>query len=338
MCSLPQNLAVCDEVLLGQPEREDAGGGGLGMPVSSEQARQELERFLQDSRTRKRLERFLDRAFPRLRDFSADPEDVLQDALKEVVEVLQASGDKSRRLRQRRDRLVSQLDWYLQHGWSWPEAWRIYLQRLLRWRAIDRLRGVELEYFNSLSESTSSASRTLGELRDSAAASPSSALEEGERRWRQVRLLSDIFRDFVAWCEQDGQGLKKEVYERRLRGQNAKTIAHALHLQRNHVDQLIKRVRDWIRNEIEKRDVHHSIFITLAGPVGGRAPATKAGAGRFANFADVLDFVVHEMGALCPSETRLWHYHSDPENPAFHDVHYHVREAKCCICLAELER
>lgn len=306
------------------------------MPVSWEQVREEFERFSQDTRARKRLERFLDKAFPRLRDFSADPEDVLQDVLKEVNEVLQACGGQSSRLLQRRDKLVSQLDWYLQRGRSWPEAWLIYLQRLLRWRAIDRLRGVELEYFNSLTENTPNASRTLGELRDPAAPPPSLALEEGERRWRQVRLLSDIFRDFVAWCEQDGQGLKKEVYERRVRGQDPKTIAHALHLQRNHVDQLIKRVRDWISNEIAKRDVHHSVFITLAGPAAGRSPPAKAGTGRFANFADVLDFVVQEMGALCPSEGRLWEYQSTPENPALHDVHYHVREAQCSICLAEL--
>lgn len=53
-------------------------------------------------------------------------------------------------------------------------------------------------------------------------------------------------------------------------------------------------------------------------------------------FADVVRWVVEELGALCPSPQRLAAYLADPQAPEYRDVRYHVEEARCPLCRAEL--
>jgi len=56
-----------------------------------------------------------------------------------------------------------------------------------------------------------------------------------------------------------------------------------------------------------------------------------------ASFADVVRWVIDELGALCPSPERLTAYAANPQAAEYHDVRYHVEEACCPICRAELE-
>lgn len=57
----------------------------------------------------------------------------------------------------------------------------------------------------------------------------------------------------------------------------------------------------------------------------------------FDSFAAVVRWVIEELGALCPSAERLAAYRADPHQTEFHDVRYHVEEAGCPLCRAELE-
>ena len=59
---------------------------------------------------------------------------------------------------------------------------------------------------------------------------------------------------------------------------------------------------------------------------------------RLQTFGDVVRWVVQELGALCPSQQRLLSWHHHPEDPSLQDVRYHVLEARCPICQAELQR
>jgi len=53
------------------------------------------------------------------------------------------------------------------------------------------------------------------------------------------------------------------------------------------------------------------------------------------SFADVVRWVVEELGALCPSPQRLDAYHARPQAAEYRDVRYHLEEARCPICRAE---
>lgn len=55
------------------------------------------------------------------------------------------------------------------------------------------------------------------------------------------------------------------------------------------------------------------------------------------SFGDVVRWVIDELGALCPSAARLAAYRVNPHAPEHHDVRYHVEEAGCRICRAELQ-
>ncbi len=55
------------------------------------------------------------------------------------------------------------------------------------------------------------------------------------------------------------------------------------------------------------------------------------------SFAEVVRWVIEELGALCPTAQRLAAYHAHPQAPEYHDVRYHVEEAGCPICRAELQ-
>ncbi len=302
--------------------------------MSVTEARNHFESLFAIERNLTRLQAYLRKAFPNLKE---RVQDVVQEVLCEVLGVLRSSTEPAGHSFEKIQTLLNRMDYYRRQGLSWEETWMRYMRRLLRWRAIDLLRAREFSCFESLTSQTPEDSSATQLEPQAEIADPSIILGEEERRQRQVRLLSDIFREFVSWCESTAQGaLKKEVYERRLRDQKPDMIARVLGLERNHVDQLIKRARDWIRERIERRDVHRSVFLTLHRQA--RNSLSLPETTRFPNFAEVLRFVINEMGALCPSEARLWQYRANPSHPGYHDVHYHVREAACRLCNADLEQ
>ena len=55
------------------------------------------------------------------------------------------------------------------------------------------------------------------------------------------------------------------------------------------------------------------------------------------SFDDVVRWVIDELGAMCPSPERLHAYRRTPDAPAFRDVRYHVEEAGCRLCRADLQ-
>jgi DNA-directed RNA polymerase specialized sigma24 family protein len=231
------------------------------------------------------------------------------------------------------------LNYYLNDlGKDWPAAWGNYLRSLAKWRSIDQLRRqVELPGLLQLAnDSSSDLAQTLQNFPDSDAP-PDVIVQEAERRQRQARLLSEILKGFVIWCEEvPTRSQTKEVYERRLRGQSPNEIAEAMQITRNHVDVIVKRARDRIDGQIRQRDPRKSVFMTLLlGQPMAKRPAVSPGS-RFSRFEDVLHFVISEMGALCPSEERLWQYVRDKTRPEFSDIRYHVQV--CRICQVELSR
>ncbi len=58
---------------------------------------------------------------------------------------------------------------------------------------------------------------------------------------------------------------------------------------------------------------------------------------QLSSFAEVVRWVIEELGALCPSPERLAAYHAHPHAAEYRDVRYHVEEAGCPICRAERE-
>ncbi len=272
---------------------------------------------------------FLVRAFPRL---AADAEDIFHEALLEAL-------DKARR-----------------EGFVPSAGWPAWLRWCCRNRAVDRLRGEERRVFQELSEPAGT-SGAAGLAPADDAPGPATQAAEKERRGRQGLLLSHILADFCRWCESRPDGYRlKTIYERRVRGEAPAHIAQALGIPRNTVDQAVKRARDWIVQRIAQADVDGTVFITLragARPAGqppspAEPPDRPAPAGHGAglapgpppsptgpgpqNLADVVRWVVEELGALCPSQERLQAYRASPQDPAFEDVRYHLEIARCRIC------
>jgi hypothetical protein len=55
------------------------------------------------------------------------------------------------------------------------------------------------------------------------------------------------------------------------------------------------------------------------------------------SFAEVVCWVIEELGAICPSRDRLLQFARQQGAQEFADVHYHVMIANCGLCRAELE-
>lgn len=194
---------------------------------------EELDTVFAECREELRIS--LRRKFPRLDDSAVD--DIVQAAYVETAE-------------RRR------------HGFQPDSNWLAYLRWLVARRAVDRLRERERELLRHWSEASSMpadpaviAARGLP---------PDSALAEGERRVRQGLTLSDVLQEFCRHHEsRSGAQTQKQVYERALRGQMPKEIADAMGLDRNNVDQHLKRAREWILNRIQAADVDRTVFLTL---------------------------------------------------------------------------
>ena len=166
--------------------------------------------------------------------------------------------------------------------------------------------------------------------------SPSAIVAEIERRDRQTLLLSDILREYVARCEQKQMQTQKEIYERRLRGQEPTQIASEMGVSEDNVYQHLKRARDWIMERIQQADVARSVFQTFLRP-RRETPVTSGLPDHVPrNFHEVLQRVVHEAGVLCPSDGRLMLYLASPSEVELRDVRYHVEDAGCPLCAAQM--
>ncbi len=64
----------------------------------------------------------------------------------------------------------------------------------------------------------------------------------------------------------------------------------------------------------------------------------KASVPQFQSFAEVVRWVIQELGGLCPSQERLLQWKAEPQREDLRDVRFHVQEARCQICLAVLEQ
>lgn len=276
---------------------------------------------------------FLVRAFPRL---AAEAEDIFHEVFVEAL-------DKAQR-----------------EGFVPSAGWPAWFRWCCRNRAVDRRRSEERQIFQNLSEPTSTTGAAGMPPADDAPG-PATQAAEKERRGRQGLLLSHILADFCRWCESRPEGSRlKAIYERRLRGESPAHIATALGIPRNTVDQAVKRARDWIFQRICQADVEGTVFVTLR--VGPRpASGTPAAADKPAppphartvdlpagpppprhspapqNLAEVVRWVVEELGAVCPGPERLHAYRATPNNPELEDVRYHLETACCRICQAHAE-
>lgn len=82
------------------------------------------------------------------------------------------------------------------------QALRPQLRKLIRWRAVDVLRTVERRALEELEGgSTSDSEGFCADPVDHRQLSPSALYDEKARRREQALLLSDVLREFTAWCE-----------------------------------------------------------------------------------------------------------------------------------------
>ena len=157
-------------------------------------------------------------------------------------------------------------------------------------------------------------------------------MEQLQRAPYQTLLLSDILREYVCRCEEKKMQTQKEIYERRLRGQEPAQIAAQMGVSEDNVYQHLKRARDWVLDRIQQADVSRSVFQTFLRP--RRETRVTSGLPDHVphNFSEVLHRVVHEAGAVCPSDGRLSLYLASPDEAELHDVRYHVEESGCPLC------
>ena len=213
-----------------------------------------------------------------------------------------------------------------------PEhGWKTYLTRAAINAAIARLRELERNWFQSLAVG---ADESAPPAIASAMLNSSAIADEADRRGRQTLLLSDILREYVARCEQKQMQTQKEIYERSLRGQEPTRIAADMGVSEDSVYQAKKRARDWVMDRIQQADVDRTVFQTFLRPHRDIPAATHLPDHVPKNFHEVLQRVVDEAGALCPSDGRLSLYHASPDDAELRDVRYHVATAGCPLCTA----
>lgn len=158
---------------------------------------------------------------------------------------------------------------------------------------------------------------------------------EVNRRGRQQLLLSDMLQEYVQRCELNHWQTEREVYERRLHGQDAKVIMAAMGITRANFDKKLQLARDWIKQRMRQADVDRSVFQTFLRPtrdVPQLPDSVPADVPR--NFHEVLMRVVNEFGALCPSDERLARFEQQPQAAEFRDLRYHIAELPCPVCQA----
>lgn len=159
---------------------------------------------------------------------------------------------------------------------------------------------------------------------------------EVERRGRQQLLLSDILQEYALRCEQQNMQTQREIYERRLRGQDAKLIMASMGVARNNIDKHLERAREWINDRMQQADVEKSVFQTVLRGQNRDIPQLPNSVPTDVprNGHEVLMRVVNEFGALCPSDERLTQFEQEPQAVEFSDLRYHIQEVPCPLCQA----
>lgn len=150
------------------------------------------------------------------------------------------------------------------HDWLW---WLLRQRLKDRQRELDeRLREREFSWLESLAASSEcGVTPDDGELpRRKPAATPAIQAEQAQYRGRQLKLLSDVFREFCREHETTPAGRKrKEIFERGLRGQKRSEIVARMGVPRGTVDRYMGEAYDWIYDRALQADVNRSVFLTL---------------------------------------------------------------------------
>ena len=299
------------------------------------------------------LQDWLVRSFPRLRD---DAEDILQSAYLELMQRARRQGTSPhtnweaalRRLA--RQRAIDRL-------------------RSLEYRIFRQMTGSANEEGETGEDMPQEAENIQARMPP-----PVAEVTTRERRTRQGLLLSNVLEEFCSWCESAPNRLViREAYERSLRGQKPAEIAEAMGLPAAQVHSLLHQAREWVYERVKKHDVNRSVFLTLhrrkkedrpaetsnvarqqfCSPgwglkdqfPGGKSLSEPAMAGEnradpplpaFSTLADVVHWVIEELGAMCPSPSRLQAFAERPDAPEFRDVRFHVTVAQCKLCQAEV--
>ncbi len=186
----------------------------------------------------------------------------------------------------------------------------------------------------------------LDEVEDKKALPPDEEAIRQERRDRKKRMFGDVLREFVRYCETTKAEVEeklarrrmKEVYERFLRGEDPKSIAGSMGIDRNYVDQLKKRARDWVFEAVSTSDENESVFVSLFKALEVRPRRPREAEIRY--IGEFVRWLVREGGAMCPTRLRLAQYvasEAERREGIFDDVRYHVQTANCPVCQLEID-
>ena len=159
-------------------------------------------------------------------------------------------------------------------------------------------------------------------------------------------MFGDVLREFVRYCETTKAEVEeklarrrmKEVYERFLRGEDPKSIAGSMGIDRNYVDQLKKRARDWVFEAVSTSDENESVFVSLFKALEVRPRRPREAEIRY--IGEFVRWLVREGGAMCPTRLRLAQYvasEAERREGIFDDVRYHVQTANCPVCQLEID-
>ena len=200
-------------------------------------------------------------------------------------------------------------------GFQLQNSWLAWLQTCAKNRALDFLRRHEEQSLDAML-SAGALSPRLHEL------TPSRVLMQEEANSRRKVILSDLLRDYVKYTEQRGMFEQRQVFERILRGQQPGEIATEMALKPQSIYDHRRRAFERIREQVAQPDVHGSVLglgDNVMAPNALMVPDRLSG---------ILQLVIDELGALCPSEAQLQAYQVAPTSDDVADVRYHVEEAR----------
>lgn len=211
--------------------------------------------------------------------------------------------------------------------WKPEKNWLAFLYDLVRRRAIDAVRkkfeGPSLE---QLAEGGSLGDSSGGWQPAGSGKTPSKIV--GGEEFKQ-KTISEILQQYVTESERAGRHEEHEALERSIRGQQSKDIAADMSLQP------VQRVYDLrseafarIRAMIDIHDPNHSALATFFGVARPMTAPRQPSTGT--QFSDLLRLLIDDAAAMCPSRERLhsWRNAKNTEAAKYHDVRYHVDEAR----------
>lgn len=206
-------------------------------------------------------------------------------------------------------------------GFSLEHTWAAWLKRVAVNAAISFVRRVEawsLEALAAGGGDGDGSDQSSLPITDRGMLTPSQILAADERSERRRMLVSDLLRDYVCYVEKNRMWTQREVFERSLRGQDAAGIARDMGLPPQRAYEHRARAFQWIREQVDQRDSRGSVLASVFGGASSERTATASASPR--RLTDVVRWAVDQVGALCPSESRL-----SADGP---DVQYHVRAAR----------